>query len=64
MNKKFNRGWVKNAAIIFLVVLLLLTFFSNTILNISLPEVVTAQPTSGTITNAIRGNTVPEAAGS
>jgi len=64
MNKKFNRGWVKNAAIIFLVVLLLLTFFSNTILNISLPEVVTAQPTSGTITNAIRGNTVAEAAGS
>lgn len=64
MKKKFNRGWVKNAAIAFLAVMLLLTFFSNTILNLSLPEVVTAQPTSGTITNAVRGNTTAEAAGS
>jgi len=64
MNKKFNRAWVKNAAIIFLTVMLLLTFFSNTILNISLPEVVTAQPSPGTITNTVRGNTTAEAAGS
>jgi len=64
MKKKFNRAWVKNAAIIFLAVMLLLTFFSNTILNISLAEVVTAQPTSGTITNTVRGNAVAEAAGS
>ena len=28
-----NRDWVKNAAIIFLAVLLVLTFFSNTIMN-------------------------------
>ena len=33
-----RRAWIKNAAIIFLVILLLLTFFSNTILNYSLPE--------------------------
>jgi len=64
MKKKFNRAWVKNAVIVFLAVMLFLTFFSNTILNISLPEVVTAQPTSGTITNAIRGNATAEAAGS
>ena len=32
-SKKLNRDWVKNAAIIFLAVLLVLTFFSNTILN-------------------------------
>ena len=34
-----RRGWIKNVAIIFLAVLLLLTFFSNTILTYSLPEV-------------------------
>ena len=34
-----RRAWVKNVAIIFLVILLLLTFFSRTILNYSLPEV-------------------------
>lgn len=33
-----NRGWVKNVAIIFLAVMLVLTFFSNTIMNTSLPE--------------------------
>ncbi len=36
-----KREWVKNAAIIFLAVMLVLTFFSNTILNRTLPEVVT-----------------------
>ena len=44
-----RREWVKTAAIIFLVVMLVLTFFSNTILNHSLPEVATANVTSGTI---------------
>jgi len=64
MKKKFNRDWVKNAVIVFLALMVFFTFFSNTILNISLPEVETAQPTSGTITNAIRGNAPAEAAGS
>ena len=44
-----RREWVKTAAIIFLVVMLVLTFFSNTILNHSLPEVATANVTSGTV---------------
>ena len=39
-----NREWVKNAAIVFLAVLLVLTFFSNTIMNRSLPEVATQEP--------------------
>ena len=39
--KPKKREWVKNAAIIFLAVMLVLTFFSNTILNRTLPEVVT-----------------------
>lgn len=34
-----KRGWIKNIAIIFLAILLLLTFFSNTIMTYSLPEV-------------------------
>lgn len=50
-----RREWVKTAAIIFLVVMLVLTFFSNTILNHSLPEVATANVTSGTINAKIRG---------
>ena len=49
-----NREWVKNAAIIFLAVLLILTFFSNTILNASLPEVATRAARGGTITARIR----------
>ena len=53
--KKKNRGWVKDAAIIFLAVLLVLTFFSNTILNRSLPEVATVYVTDGTITSKVRG---------
>lgn len=50
-----KRGWVKNVAIIFLTVLLVLTFFSNTIMNRSLPEVATASVTDGTISPKIRG---------
>ena len=54
-NGKKKREWVKTAAIIFLSVLLVLTFFSNTIQNYSLPEVATQYVQSGTITAKIRG---------
>ena len=50
-----KRDWVKNAAIIFLAVMLALTFFSNTIMNRSLPEVATQAVTSGQITSKVRG---------
>lgn len=50
-----KRGWVKNAAIVFLSVMLVLTFFSNTFLNYSLPEVAVQYTESGTITAKIRG---------
>ena len=53
--KPKNRAWVKDAAIVFLVVLLLLTFFSNTIMNHSLPEVATNMVSNGTITAKVRG---------
>jgi len=51
-----KRGWVKNVAIIFLAVMLVLTFFSATIRNRSLPEVAAQYTTSGTITARIRGS--------
>lgn len=38
---KFKRDLVKNILIVFLLVMLILTFFSNTIMNRSLPEVST-----------------------
>ena len=50
-----RRGWIKNAAIIFLAIMLVLTFFSNTIMNRSLPEVATQYVSSGTISAKIRG---------
>jgi len=50
-----KRAWVKNVAIIFLAVMLVLTFFSNTIMNRSLPEVAAQYTTSGAITARIRG---------
>lgn len=59
-----NRGWVKNAAIIFLAVLLVLTFFSNTFMNRSLTEVATQSVQSGAITARVRGTGVVEATGS
>lgn len=57
MNEKESkrRDWIKNAAIIFLTVMLVLTFFSNTIMNYSLPEVATQYVQRGTITAKIRG---------
>lgn len=51
-----KREWVKTAAIIFLAILLVLTFFSNTIMNASLPEVAAQQVTSGSINAKIRGS--------
>ncbi len=54
--KKFNREWVKTFAIIFLAVLLVLTFFSNTIMNMTLPEVSTEYIQYGTIKTQVRGS--------
>lgn len=50
-----RREWVKNVAIIFLVIMLILTFFSNTIMNYSLPEVATQYVQRGSITAKVRG---------
>ena len=64
MERTNNREWVKNAAIIFLAVLLVLTFFSNTIMNHSLPEVATQSVTGGSIVARVRGTGTVTANGS
>lgn len=53
--KKSRKEWIKTALIIFLSVLLVLTFFSNTIMNYSLPEVSAQYCYSGSVTNKVRG---------
>ncbi len=54
MNNTNRRAWIKNIAIIFLAVLLILTLFSNTILNHSLPEVSAQYAMYDTISSAIK----------
>lgn len=59
-NGKKKREWVKTAAIVFLAVMLALTFFSNTIMNYSLPEVATQYVMSDSITARVRGTGIVE----
>ncbi len=63
MNEQYGkkRDWIKNAAIVFLAIMLVLTFFSNTIMNYSLPEVSAQYVSSGTIQAKVRGNGTIEA---
>jgi len=56
-----RRGWIKNIIILFLAVLLILTLFSNTILNHSLPEVAVQYPQYATIASRIRQTATVEA---
>ncbi len=55
-----RKEWVKTAAIVFLTIMLILTFFSNTIMNYSLPEVAVQYVQSGSVTAKIRGTGVIE----
>lgn len=59
-NNTKKREWVKTAAIVFLSVMLVLTFFSQTIMNYSLPEVATQYVQGGSITTKVRGSGVVE----
>jgi len=56
-----KREIIKNIAIVFLVIMLILTFFSNTIMNRTLPEVSTQTVTSGPVTTQVRGEGIVEA---
>jgi len=59
--KSKKRELIKSIAIVFLVILLILTFFSNTIMNRSLAEVATKAISSATINTRIRGSGTVEA---
>lgn len=54
-NQAAKKDWVKNAIIVFLAIMLLLTLFSNTITNYSLPQVSIASAYTGQLTTSIRG---------
>ncbi len=58
-NKK--KKLVRNAAIIFITIVILLTFFSKTINNFLLPEIESTSPRAGTLTKEItaQGEVVP-----
>lgn len=51
-----KREIIKTVIIIFLAVLLVLTFFSNTIMNRSLAEITSERTSSGKLTERIRGS--------
>ena len=55
-----RKDWIKNLAIVFLSIMLILTFFSNTIMNYSLPQVATRYVQEGSITPKVRGSGVAE----
>ncbi len=56
-SKKKNRKWVMKAIIGFVAILLLLTFFSNTIMNMTIPKVIGAYAVRGNLsyTNSATG---------
>lgn len=57
-----RRNTIKNVAIVFLVIMLILTLYSKTFRNYSLPEVTMVNPTSETIKDQARGTGNLEAA--
>ncbi len=61
VNPSKKREIIKTILIIFLAVMLLLTFFSNTIMNKSLPEISTESVSTGKLTERVRGSGLIEA---
>lgn len=51
---------IKNIAIVFLIVMLVLTFFSNTIMNYSLPEINGKYAEYGSLRTGVRGSGVAQ----
>ena len=50
-----RRNGIKNVVIVFLIIMLVLTFFSNTIMNYTLPQVATQYVEAGEISPKVRG---------
>ncbi|SHM68352.1 HlyD family efflux transporter periplasmic adaptor subunit [Ruminococcus flavefaciens] len=61
MSPSRRREIIKTLIIIFLAIMLVLTFFSNTIMNRSLPEISTENVSSGKLTERLEGKGVIEA---
>lgn len=61
MEQSRRKKWIRRAAGIFLFVLVLLTFFSNTIMNATLPQVTVQQIQSGVIQEQVRGSGIVKA---
>ncbi|MGN1036196.1 MAG: HlyD family efflux transporter periplasmic adaptor subunit [Ruminococcus sp.] len=55
-----RRDIIKNILIVFLIVLLILTFFSNTIMNHSLPEIASESSISGSLTEKLNASGIVE----
>lgn len=51
---------IKNILIVFLIILLILTFFSNTIMNYSLPEIASESSVSGSLTEKLNASGIVE----
>lgn len=60
INPEKRRDIIKNILIVFLIVLLILTFFSNTIMNHSLPEIATESSISGSLTEKLNASGIVE----
>ena len=56
MNPEKRKDIIKNILIVFLIVLLILTFFSNTIMNHSLPEIASESSVSGSLTEKLNAS--------
>ncbi len=61
IKKNGKRKWVITAAVVFLIIIALLTFFSNTIMNYSLTKVSAQWPKYGTISVSNRASGTIEA---
>lgn len=61
--KEKRKKRVKKVTVSFFTIMLLLTFFSNTIMNYSLPQVATKKVESGIIEKGIKGTGIVEVVG-
>ncbi|MBQ3665055.1 MAG: biotin/lipoyl-binding protein [Lachnospiraceae bacterium] len=60
-DKTLRKKWVKRITVVFLIMMMLLTFFSNTIMNRSLAQVSTEEIVSDSVSAKVRGTGVIEA---
>lgn len=60
INPEKRKDIIKNILIVFLIILLILTFFSNTIMNYSLPEIATESSISGSLTEKLNASGIVE----